>query len=164
MSMAISNSPDWFTEILPLGEDTTTYRLVTTEGIETVETPLGTMLKVSTESVPADAAAGQGITVLPLRAFGDLPARGGALLSPGTTSGGNCSAWRYPGLEGAGARAGRGPQTTKPNKPTMRPSTSSPKAVWIQRFIDLLVAVCLVKDRSPAATARHDHRVRSRTP
>ena len=51
MSMAISNSPDWFTEILPLGEDTTTYRLVTTEGIETVETPLGTMLKVSTEAI-----------------------------------------------------------------------------------------------------------------
>jgi len=49
--MAISNSPDWFTEILPLGEDTTTYRLVTTEGIETVETPLGTMLKVSTEAI-----------------------------------------------------------------------------------------------------------------
>ena len=49
--MAISNSPDWFTEILPLGEDTTTYRLVTTVGIETVETPLGTMLKVSTEAI-----------------------------------------------------------------------------------------------------------------
>ena len=51
MSMAISNSPDWFTEILPLGEDTTTYRLVTTEGIETVDTPLGTMLTVSTEAI-----------------------------------------------------------------------------------------------------------------
>ena len=49
--MAISNSPDWFTEILPLGEDTTSYRLVTTEGIETVDTPLGTMLKVSTEAI-----------------------------------------------------------------------------------------------------------------
>ncbi len=49
--MAISNSPDWFTEILPLGEDTTTYRLVTTEGIETVDTPLGTMLTVSTEAI-----------------------------------------------------------------------------------------------------------------
>ncbi|MGA1220504.1 MAG: fumarate hydratase [Ilumatobacteraceae bacterium] len=51
MAMAISNSPDWFTEILPLGEDTTSYRLVTTEGIETVDTPLGTMLKVSTEAI-----------------------------------------------------------------------------------------------------------------
>jgi len=49
--MAISHSPDWFTEILPLGEDTTSYRLVTTEGIETVDTPLGTMLKVSTEAI-----------------------------------------------------------------------------------------------------------------
>jgi len=51
MAMAISHSPDWFTEILPLGEDTTSYRLVTTEGIETVDTPLGTMLKVSTEAI-----------------------------------------------------------------------------------------------------------------
>ena len=49
--MAIENSPDWFTELLPLGEDTTEYRLLNTEGVETVETPLGTMLKVSNEAI-----------------------------------------------------------------------------------------------------------------
>ena len=49
--MAIENSPDWFTELLPLGEDTTEYRLLTTEGVETVDTPLGTMLKVSYEAI-----------------------------------------------------------------------------------------------------------------
>ena len=51
--MAISNSPDWFTELLPLGDDTTQYRLVTTEGVESVETPLGTMLKVSNDAIRA---------------------------------------------------------------------------------------------------------------
>ena len=40
-----------FTEILPLGPDTTQYRLVSTEGVETVETPLGTFLKVSSEAI-----------------------------------------------------------------------------------------------------------------
>jgi len=40
-----------FTEILPLGPDNTKYRLVSTEGIETVETPLGTFLKVSPEAI-----------------------------------------------------------------------------------------------------------------
>mgnify|MGYP003338311802 CR=1 FL=1 len=40
-----------FTEILPLGPDTTPYRLVSTEGVETVETPLGTFLKVSPEAI-----------------------------------------------------------------------------------------------------------------
>ena len=40
-----------FTEILPLGPDTTQYRLVSTEGVETVETPLGTFLKVSPEAI-----------------------------------------------------------------------------------------------------------------
>ena len=54
--MAIENSPDWFTELLPLGEDTTEYRLLTTEGVETVETPLGTMLKVSNEAIRSLAA------------------------------------------------------------------------------------------------------------
>ena len=53
MGMAISNSPDWFTELLPLGDDTTQYRLVTTEGVESVETPLGTMLKVSNDAIRA---------------------------------------------------------------------------------------------------------------
>jgi fumarate hydratase, class I len=35
-----------FTELLPLGPDTTPYRLVTTEGVSTVDTPLGTMVRV----------------------------------------------------------------------------------------------------------------------
>ena len=40
-----------FTEILPLGPDTTPYRLVSTEGVDTVETPLGTFLRVSPEAI-----------------------------------------------------------------------------------------------------------------
>ena len=40
-----------FTEILPLGPDTTKYRLVSTEGVSTVETPLGTFLKVEPEAI-----------------------------------------------------------------------------------------------------------------
>lgn len=40
-----------FTEILPLGADTTNYRLVSTEGVSQVETPLGTFLKVEPEAI-----------------------------------------------------------------------------------------------------------------
>ena len=40
-----------FTELLPLGPDNTPYRLISTEGVETVETPLGTFLKVSPEAI-----------------------------------------------------------------------------------------------------------------
>jgi fumarate hydratase class I len=40
-----------FTEILPLGPDTTEYRLVSTEGVSQVETPLGTFLKVEKEAI-----------------------------------------------------------------------------------------------------------------
>jgi fumarate hydratase class I len=40
-----------FTEILPLGPDTTEYRLVSTEGVSQVETPLGTFLKVEPEAI-----------------------------------------------------------------------------------------------------------------
>jgi len=40
-----------YTELLPLGPDNTEYRLVTTEGVETVETPLGTFLKVSPDAI-----------------------------------------------------------------------------------------------------------------
>jgi fumarate hydratase class I len=36
-----------FTELLPLGEDTTEYRFITTEGVETVETSEGRFLKVA---------------------------------------------------------------------------------------------------------------------
>ena len=40
-----------FTEILPLGKDETEYRLVTTQGVSTFETPQGTCLKVSPEAI-----------------------------------------------------------------------------------------------------------------
>ena len=40
-----------FSEIFPLGKDTTPYRLVTTEGVSTFETPEGTFLKVSLEAI-----------------------------------------------------------------------------------------------------------------
>ncbi len=55
--MAIADAPDWFTELLPLGPDTTKYRLISTEGVETVDTPLGRVLKV-------DPAAIQRLTAL----------------------------------------------------------------------------------------------------
>ena len=38
-------------ELLPLGPDTTEYRLITTEGVETVETPVGNFLRVSPEAI-----------------------------------------------------------------------------------------------------------------
>jgi fumarate hydratase class I len=37
---------DMFSELLPLGPDTTEYRLLSTEGVSTVDTPLGEFLKV----------------------------------------------------------------------------------------------------------------------
>jgi len=40
-----------FTEILPLGEDDTPYRLVTTEGVSSFDTPEGTFLRVSPEAL-----------------------------------------------------------------------------------------------------------------
>jgi fumarate hydratase class I len=40
-----------FSEIFPLGPDTTEYRLVSTEGVSQVETPLGTFLKVTPEAI-----------------------------------------------------------------------------------------------------------------
>ena len=40
-----------FTELLPLGPDTTPYRLVSTEGVSTVDTPLGTFLRVEQEAL-----------------------------------------------------------------------------------------------------------------
>ena len=40
-----------FTEIFPLGKDTTPYRLVSTEGVSTFDTPEGTFLKVSPEAI-----------------------------------------------------------------------------------------------------------------
>ena len=40
-----------FTELLPLGPDSTPYRLVATEGVSTFETPQGTFLQVSHEAL-----------------------------------------------------------------------------------------------------------------
>ena len=40
-----------FTEILPLGKDDTPYRLVTTDGVSTFDTPEGRFLKVSPEAL-----------------------------------------------------------------------------------------------------------------
>jgi len=40
-----------FSEIFPLGPDTTEYRLVSTEGVSQVETPLGTFLQVTPEAI-----------------------------------------------------------------------------------------------------------------
>jgi fumarate hydratase, class I len=42
-----------YTELLPLGPDTTPYRLVTTEGVSTFETPEGTFLKVDPSAITA---------------------------------------------------------------------------------------------------------------
>jgi fumarate hydratase class I len=38
-------------DLLPLGPDTTEYRLITAEGVETVETPVGNFLRVSPEAI-----------------------------------------------------------------------------------------------------------------
>ena len=38
-------------DLLPLGPDTTNYRLLTTDGVETVETSVGTFLRVSPEAI-----------------------------------------------------------------------------------------------------------------
>ena len=43
--------PFHHTELLPLGADDTEYRLVTTEGVSTFETPEGTFLKVEPEAI-----------------------------------------------------------------------------------------------------------------
>jgi fumarate hydratase class I len=40
-----------FTEILPLGKDTTPYRKISSEGVSTFETPEGTFLKVTPEAI-----------------------------------------------------------------------------------------------------------------
>jgi fumarate hydratase, class I len=43
--------PFSFTELLPLGPDDTEYRLVSTEGVSTFDTPEGTFLKVEPEAI-----------------------------------------------------------------------------------------------------------------
>jgi len=47
-----------FTEILPLGKDDTPYRLVTTDGVSTFDTPEGTFLKVDPEALTRITARG----------------------------------------------------------------------------------------------------------
>lgn len=42
-----------FTELLPLGPDTTQYRLLTTAGVSTVDTPLGEFIKVEPTAITA---------------------------------------------------------------------------------------------------------------
>jgi len=44
-------APFSYTELLPLGPTDTEYRLITTEGISTFETPEGTFLKVEPEAI-----------------------------------------------------------------------------------------------------------------
>ena len=46
-----------YTELLPLGPDDTPYRLVTTDGVSTFETPEGTFLKVEPSAITALTAA-----------------------------------------------------------------------------------------------------------
>jgi fumarate hydratase class I len=43
----VADSPLDYTALLPLGPDTTEYRVVTTDGIDTVDPPLGSFLRVS---------------------------------------------------------------------------------------------------------------------
>jgi fumarate hydratase, class I len=40
-----------YVELLPLGPDETEYRLVTTDGVDTLETPIGTFLRVSPDAI-----------------------------------------------------------------------------------------------------------------
>jgi fumarate hydratase, class I len=40
-----------FSELLPLGPDTTPYRLITTEGVSVVDTPMGELIKVEPEAL-----------------------------------------------------------------------------------------------------------------
>jgi fumarate hydratase class I len=48
----MADSPTFeFTELFPLGHDDTPYRLVSSEHVRTVETPLGTMLQVDPEAL-----------------------------------------------------------------------------------------------------------------
>jgi len=46
-----------YTELLPLGPDETEYRLVTTDGVSTFQTPEGTFLKIDPAAITALTAA-----------------------------------------------------------------------------------------------------------
>ena len=45
------------TELLPLGPDTTTYRLLSTDGVDTIDTAVGRFLRVSPEAITSLTAA-----------------------------------------------------------------------------------------------------------
>jgi fumarate hydratase class I len=51
MADATNDADFQFTELLPLGPDETPYRLVTTEGVTTVDTDLGTFLRIEPEAI-----------------------------------------------------------------------------------------------------------------
>ncbi|MDG1264891.1 MAG: fumarate hydratase, partial [Ilumatobacter sp.] len=51
MAESVNEVP--FTELLPLGPDETEYRLVSTDGVSTFDTPEGTFLKVEPEAIRA---------------------------------------------------------------------------------------------------------------
>ncbi len=51
MAESVNEVP--FTELLPLGPDETEYRLVSTDGVSTFDTPAGTFLKVEPEAIRA---------------------------------------------------------------------------------------------------------------
>ena len=59
-SSAVGSHDFPFAPLLPLGEDTTPYRLVTTEGVSTFETPQGTFVNFPTGN--------HGVSNLPSRA------------------------------------------------------------------------------------------------
>src|SRR5215212_5698103 len=40
-----------FTELLPLGPDTTPYRLITTDGVSTFDTPAGSFVRVELDAI-----------------------------------------------------------------------------------------------------------------
>ena len=42
-----------FADIFPLGPDTTTYRLISTEGVSTIDTTAGTFLQVTPQAITA---------------------------------------------------------------------------------------------------------------
>jgi fumarate hydratase, class I len=51
MADATNDADFRFTELLPLGPDETPYRLVTTEGVTTVDTDLGTFLRIEPDAI-----------------------------------------------------------------------------------------------------------------
>ena len=51
MADSPSSTDTSYTELLPLGPDDTDYRLVTAEGVESVDTPLGSFVTVSPEAI-----------------------------------------------------------------------------------------------------------------